>query len=89
MPDAQGKPMKKVMLPFECPADFAFTQFAIVAVSDDGQTYSTYMQPMHPVMALEFLKGLLTCVVPPIQKKLMAEEQRIVRPVGMPPGLAH
>lgn len=90
MPDQQGNPMKTVMVRFECPADFAFTHYAIVAISDDGRQYSTYQQPMSPIMALEFLKGLAACVLPPVQQKLAQDEARIVRPVGgLPPGLSH
>lgn len=90
MPDQQGNPMKTVMLKFECPADFAFTRYAIVAISDDNQQYSTYQKPMNPIMALEFLKALSACVLPPVQQKLAQDESRIVRPVaGLPPGLTH
>lgn len=89
MPDEQGNPKKTVMLRFECPADFAFTHYAIVAISDDGRQYSTYQQPMNPIMAIEFLKALCACVLPPVQQKLAEQESRIVVPTGMPPGLTH
>lgn len=90
MPDVNGNPMKTVMLKCEFPADFAFTRYAIVAISDDGQQYSTYQKPMNPIMALEFVKALIACVLPPVQQQLARDESRIVRPVaGLPPGLMH
>jgi hypothetical protein len=76
--------MKQVMLAFECPADFTFTHYAIVAVSDDGRTYSSHLSPMHPWFALEFVKGLVACVLPPVQQKMANDERRIVSP---PPGM--
>ena len=89
MPDPQGNPMKTVMLRAEFPADFAFTQYAIVAVSDDGRQYSTYQQPMNPIMALELLKPLCACIIGPVQQQLHEKESRIAVPKGLPPGLTH